>query len=141
MSDDNMPYRYEEDQQYPIDHPAEELPYDSRGEPMFKVGDLVRWNQEIRDRREMDKESGFQYISPWSENKKYAIVKEAFWALIDWQYSIEDREYYSPRDADFGELEVPFYIPEYVLYWNDGCISNTRQSYLELVSGVLDATE
>ena len=139
MSCDNMPYRYEEDQQYPIGHPAEELPYDSRDEPMFKVGDMVRWNQTIRDRHQADEERGFP-PSPWRINKKHAIVKEAFWALIDWQYSAEDREYYSPRDADFGEMEIPYYVPEYVLYWNDGDTSHTSQTCLELISEASDAT-
>jgi hypothetical protein len=134
-----MPYRYDEDQKYPIEHPQCELPYDSRDTPMFRVGDMVRWSEQIRSKHEVDAANGFA-VSPWRLNKKHAIVKEAFWALINWQYSVEDREYYSPRDADFGELEVPFYVPEYVLYWNDGEISHTSQSCLELISEASDVT-
>ena len=140
MSCDNMPYRYEEDQKYPIDFPPESLPYDSRGEPMFKVGDMVKWNRQIRDRHERDDAEGFT-PSPWRLGKKHAIVKEAFWALVDWQYSVEDRAHYTPRDAEADDWTVPYYVPEYVLYWNDGDTSHTSQSCLEMVSGVPDVSE
>jgi len=134
MSCDNMPYRYDEDQKYPIEHPSDELPYDFKGEPMFCVGDMVRWSKSIRSKHETEMDKGIR-VSPWRLNKKHAIVKEAFWALIDWQYSAEEREYSSPRDADVDAWEVPYYVPEYVLYWNDGDTSHTSQTCLELMSG------
>ena len=137
MSCDNMPYRYEEDQRYPIEHPSDELPYDSRGEPMFSIGDMVRWSKKIRSRHELDASRGFT-VSQWRLDKKHAIVKEAFWALIDWQYSADEMEHYSPRDAGIDVWEVPYYVPEYVLYWNDGDTSHTSQTCLELVSGGSD---
>jgi hypothetical protein len=139
MSCDNMPYRYEEDQKYPIDLQSDELPYDSRCEPTLAVGDMVRWNKNIRDRHEIDAANGL-VVGPWRLNKKHAIVKEAFWALIDWQYSAEHGEYYStsPRDADADVWDVPYYVPEYVLYWNDGDTSHTSQTCLELVAEASD---
>jgi len=134
MSWDNMPYRYEEDQRYPIYYSPNELPYDSKGEPLFAVGDMVRWSKRIRDKNELDWENEV-YASPWKLSKKYAIIKEAFWVLIDWNYAIDN---HSPRDADADVWEVPYYVPEYTLYWNDGDISHTSQSCLELVSEASD---
>ena len=130
MSCDNMPYRYDEDQRYPITYSSNELPYDSKGEPMFAVGDMVIWSKRIIDKNESDIANGYD-VNPWKLSKKYAIVKEACWVLIDWSYNIEN---HSPRDADADVWEVPYYVPEYTLYWNDGDTSHTSQSCLELVS-------
>jgi hypothetical protein len=38
-------------------------------------------------------------------------------------------------------MEIPYYVPEYVLYWNDGDTSHTNQNCLELVSEASNATE
>jgi len=126
MSDDNMPYRYNEDKKYPLSTPVETLPYDSLGEPLFRVGDMVQWTEAISTSPR----------SPWAEMKRYAIVREAHWILVD-LFPIDGS---NPRDAGY-EAKVPYYIPEYNLYWNDGETSNTSQDCLELVSEIIDVSE
>ena len=137
MSCDNMPYRYDEDQKYPISMLREDLPYDSREEPLFSIGDMVGWSKRIKDKNESDAANGFD-VNPWKLRKKYAIVREAFWILIDWSYSIDNQ---SPRDVDADVWEVPYYVPEYTLYWNDGDTSRTVQSCLELISEASDVAK
>jgi len=134
MSCDNTPYRYEEDQRYPITYSSNELPYDSKGEPLFAVGDMVAWSKRIRDKNKSDIANGYD-VNPWKLSKKYAIVREAFWVLIDWSYAIDN---HSPRDVGADVWEVPYYVPEYTLYWNDGDTSRTSQACLELVSEASD---
>ena len=137
-NNDGLPYRYEEDQRYPIELPWDSLPYESKGEPKFRVGDMVGWNKHTRDKSERGEDS--DWLSSWKADKKYAIIKEAFWVLVDW-VDTADEAYFNPRDKRADDWSVPYYTPEYSLYWNDGENTYTSQSCLELIAGASDGAE
>ena len=95
----------------PITIPAGELPYETLGEPTFKIGDLVKFKRSQHR------------PSPWMRRKKAALVRKVRWTLCDHETRWEDGD--SPVN--------PYYVPECVLYWNDGDTTSTSQNYLEMV--------
>jgi|2_EtaG_2_1085320.scaffolds.fasta_scaffold00318_21 hypothetical protein len=114
----NSEKHYSHYRHMPITLPAEELPYETQGEPTFKVGDLVQFKRSIQ----RDILTG-RRPSPWMRRKKAALVRKVRWTLCDHETRWED-----------GDNPVsPYYVPECVLYWNDGDTTSTSQNCLEIM--------
>jgi len=101
---------------YPID--ATDIPYKKSVPVTVKVGDLVTM---------LDGDLNNPRVSPgpfWID-KRFALVKEAYWDLCKWS----EEKPYEP------DPEKWFVVATAILEWNDGDSTNTSHNCLRILSG------